>query len=37
MNWTDTKEKETHIWITTYKKFKNYILMRNKQRRKEER
>jgi len=37
MNWTDTKKKETHMWIKTYEKFKNYILTRNKQRRKEER
>ena len=37
MNWTDTKEKGTPMWMKTYEKFKNYILMRNKQRRKEKR
>ena len=30
MNWTDTKKKETYMWMKTYKKFKNCTLMRNK-------
>ena len=37
MNWTNTKEKKIPIWMKTYKKFKNCILTRNKQRRKKER
>jgi len=37
MNWKDIKEKGTLTWMKTYEKFKIYILMRKKQRRKKKR
>ena len=28
MNWTNTREKETDMWMRTFEKFKNYTWMK---------